>query len=283
MESEKIYSQLENDFIKLGLTDSWFPHMGEVSEFLTENFKQRSMGLVCDFNKEITRVYTAVFPSDKVMQEILDSGVKDALLFVHHPSVWDIRKAPNVFYQMNKDLLQQFKEKGISIYNLHVPLDNFGEYSTSKTLADALGITNLRPCSPYEGGLAGVIGETKCKTIKELQDVFEKAIGHNVGVYHYGDEKIENGKVVVVAGGGNEVDYLKEAFDEGVKVVITGISSRNPHSEKDHAYEEKQRINVLGGTHYSTETFACIAMCEYFEKLGLKSEFISDVPVMEDL
>jgi len=241
------------------------------------------MGLVCDFNKEITRVYTAVFPSDKVMQEILDSGAKDVLLFVHHPSIWDIRKAPNVFYQMNKDLLQQFKEKGISIYNLHVPLDNFGVYSTSKTLADTLGIKNLRPCSPYEGGLAGVIGETNCKTIKELQCVFEKAVGHNVCVYHYGDEKIENGKVVVVAGGGNEVAYLKEAFDEGVKVVITGISSRNPHSEKDHAYEEKHGINVLGGTHYSTETFACIAMCEYFEKLGLKSEFISDVPVMEDI
>lgn len=283
MKSEKVYSSLEKDFINPGLTDDWSSHMGEVQEFLTENFKQRSMGLVCDFNKEITRVYTAVFPSDKVLQKILDSGAKNALLFVHHPSIWDIRKAPQVFQQMNKDLLRQFKERGISIYNLHVPLDNFGEYSTSKTLADALGITNLKPCSPYEGGLAGVIGETKCKTIRELQDVFEKAVGHKINVRHYGDEKIGNGKVVVVAGGGNEVGYLQEAFNDGVKIVVTGISSRNPHSEKNHAYEEKHGINVLGGTHYSTETFACIAMCNYFKKLGLSSEFIKDVPVMEDM
>lgn len=283
MESERVYSSLEKDFIKPGLTDDWSAHMTEVSEFLTENFKQRSMGLVCDFNKEVTMVYTAVFPSDKVMQEILDSGARDALLFVHHPSIWDIRKAPKVFQQMNKELLLQFKERRISIYNLHVPLDNFGEYSTSKTLADALGIKNLRPCSPYEGGLAGVIGETKCKTISELQNVFERVVGHHVNVFHYGDEKIENGKVVVVAGGGNEVGYLQEAFDEGVKVVVTGISSRNPHSEKHHDYEEKHGINVLGGTHYSTETFACIAMCNYFQKLGFPSEFIKDIPVMEDM
>lgn len=283
MKAESIYSHLEKDFIKSGLKDDWASHMGEVSEFLTDNFKKRSMGLVCDFNTEITRVYTAVFPSDMVMQQILDSGAKNALLFVHHPSIWDIRKAPNVFYQMNKDLLQKFKERGISIYNLHVPLDNFGEYSTSKTLADALGIKDLKPCSPYEGGLAGVIGKTKCKTVSELQKVFEKAVGHNVALYRYGDEKLENGKVVVVAGGGNEVDYLKEAFDTGVKVVITGISSRNSHSERHHKYEEGHGINVLGGTHYSTETFACIAMCKYFKKLGLKSEFIKDSPVMEDM
>ena len=217
------------------------------------------------------------------MQKILDDKVKNSLLFVHHPAIWDIRKSPQVFQQMNRKLLQQFKERGISIYNLHVPLDNFSEYSTSKTLADALGIKNLKPCSPYEGGLAGVIGETKCKTIKELQNVFEKAVGHRIKVHHYGDEKIVNGKVVVVAGGGNEVGYLKDAFDLGIKVVITGIGSRNPYSEKDHKYEEKNGINVLGGTHYSTEAFACIAMCKYFEKLGLKSEFIKDIPVMEDM
>lgn len=283
MDSKKLYEHLEKDFIKSGLTDDWASHMTEIDEFLTDNFRKRSMGLVCDFAKEVNHVYTAVFPSDDIMQRILDSGAKDAMLFVHHPSIWDIRRAPNVFYQMSPNLLRQFKERRISIYNLHVPLDNFGEYSTSKTLADALGIYDLRACSPYEGGLAGVIGKTKCKTISELQKVFEEAVGHSIKVYHYGDEEIHNGKVVVVAGGGNEVDYLKEAFDEDVKVVITGISARTSYSEKDHQYEEKQGINVLGGTHYSTETFACIAMCDYFKKQGISSEFINDIPVMEDM
>jgi len=269
MEAKELYEHLEKDFIKPGLTDDWASHMSEIDEFLTDNFRKRSMGLVCDFALRVNQVYTAVFPSDVVMQKILDLDVRDALLFVHHPSIWDIRRAPNVFYQMNSSLLRQFKERNISIYNLHVPLDNFSEYSTSKTLADALGIIDLKPCSPYEGGLAGVIGKSKCKTISELQKVFEKRVDHSVEVYRYGDEEIVNGKIVVVAGGGNEVDYLKEAFDEDVKVVVTGISSRTSHSEKDHQYEEENRITVLGGTHYSTETFACIAMCDYFKNKGL--------------
>ena len=42
-------------------------------------------------------------------------------------------------------------------------------------------------------------------------------------------------------------------------------------------------INVLGGTHYSTEKFACISMVDYFKKIGLSSNFIEDKPVMKDM
>lgn len=65
--------------------------MPEVWDYLSPNFRERSMGLVCDFAKEIKKVYSAVFPTDKVMQEIIDDGATDAMLFLHHPSIWDIR------------------------------------------------------------------------------------------------------------------------------------------------------------------------------------------------
>ena len=52
MKSIRLYQQLEKDFIKPGLTDDWFQYMGSVADFLTDNFKQRSMGLVCDFNTD---------------------------------------------------------------------------------------------------------------------------------------------------------------------------------------------------------------------------------------
>jgi putative NIF3 family GTP cyclohydrolase 1 type 2 len=205
------------------------------------------------------------------------------MLFVHHPSIWDIRKAPQVFQQMNKDLLKKFKERRISIYNLHVPLDNFGEYSTGKTLADALGIKVEKACCPYYGSLAGVLGKAPCKTVSELAKVFEKAVGHKIKTYKYGSDTISNQKVVVLAGGGNDLEYLKDIFAEGITTIVTGISSRNPHSEKTHAYEEANGINILGATHYSTEKFACQKMCNYFKKLKIPSVFIEDEPVMEDM
>ncbi len=105
MQSKKLYEQLEKDFITSKMSDEWMQYMDSVTDFLSENFKKRSMGLICDFATEINKVYTAVFPSRGVMQRILDYGTQDAMLFVHHPSIWDIRKAPEIFQQMDREFL----------------------------------------------------------------------------------------------------------------------------------------------------------------------------------
>ena len=283
MKAEKLYQTLEEDFILPGLTDDWAGYMQEVEDFLSDNFKQRSMGLVCDNTKKIERVYTAVFPTREVMQFVLDKEVRDALLFVHHPSIWDITKAPKVIQQMPRDLLKQFRKKRISIYNLHVPLDNFGKYSTSKTLADALGIEVEKPFAEYFGALAGVVGKTDCKTAEELKSRLKKSVGHEVKLYPYGARRIRNQRIAIAVGGGNSVDFLKEVTQNKVNTFITGISVLNEHSKPAHDYAKKNKINILGGTHYSTERFACQAMCKYFEKLGLKCEFIPGKPGMEDV
>jgi putative NIF3 family GTP cyclohydrolase 1 type 2 len=217
------------------------------------------------------------------MQRILNDGIQDAMLFVHHPSIWDIRKAPEVFQQMDRELLQQFKDRKISIYNLHVPLDNFGEYSTSVTLARALGAKPERSFAPYFGAMCGVFGKTDVVTVQDLRKIFQEAVGHEVSLYNYGDNKIKNGSIAIIAGGGNDVEMLEEVVKAGVNTFVTGITAKNDHSKKAHDFAEKHKINILGGTHYSTERFACISMVDYFQKHGLVSEFIEDKPVIEDM
>jgi len=283
MKSKKLYSILEKDFIKKGLSDDWADHMQEVEDFLCDNFKQRSMGLVCGNTETIERVYTAVFPTREVMQEVLDQGFENIMLFVHHPSIWDITKAPEVFQQMPIDLLEEFRKRKISIYNLHVPLDNLGDFSTSKTLADSLGINIEKPFAEYFGALAGVIGTTDCETLAELKTKFNQIVGHKVSLYPYGPDKMKNQRMAIVAGGGNDIDILTEIAQNNIDTFITGITVLNEHSKPSHDYAKKNKINLLGGTHYSTEMFACQAMCKYFEKLGLKSKFISGKPGLEDL
>lgn len=240
------------------------------------------MGLVCDNSTQIEKVYSAVFSSAKVMQSILDKNEHNVLLFVHHPMVWNIRKTPP-WHQIDTDLLNKFKDRNISIYNLHVPLDSYGEYSTSATLAKALGIKIEKPFAPYHGGLAGILGYTEMTTMKKLGERFSKVVGHRTSLYQYGSDKIQNNKVAVVAGGGNEVGELTEAANSGINTFLTGVTILNDHSRPAHEFAKEKRINVLGGTHYSTEKFACIAMCYYFKKLGLPYEFIDDTPAMEDL
>lgn len=283
MKASLLYNQLEKDFITPNLSDEWAEYMESISDFICENFKKRSMGLVCNFATVIDKVYTAVFPSREVMEKILDTNERDIMLFVHHPKIWDIRKAPEIFQQMDRDLLQQFKERKISIYNLHVPLDKYGDYSTSVTLAKTLGIRPEKPFALYHGGLCGVFGKIDLKTVEELKKRFESVIGHRVGLYKYGDDKIREKTVAVTGGGGNEVEILEEIVKEGVNTYVTGVTVKSDHSKKAHEYAKQNGINILGGTHYSTEKFACIAMCEYFKKIGLPSKFIEDKPITEDI
>ncbi|MEK6969268.1 MAG: Nif3-like dinuclear metal center hexameric protein [Nanoarchaeota archaeon] len=283
MKATQVYKQLEKDFITPKMSDEWAEHMDSVADFLSENFKKRSMGLVCDFATEISKIYTAVFPSKDVMQKILNDKNQNAMLFVHHPSIWDIKKAPEVFQQMDRELLQQFKDRKISIYNLHVPLDNYGKYSTSVTLAKALGVEPKKSFAPYFGSLCGVFGKTNLATVQDLRKRFQESVGHKVSLYNYGNKKIKNETVAVIAGGGNDVEMLEEIAKAGVNTFVTGITAKNDHSKKAHEFAEKHRINILGGTHYSTERFACITMVDYFKKMGLPSEFIEDKPVMEDM
>lgn len=240
------------------------------------------MGLVCDFTEKIDKVYTAVFPTKEVMQKVLSKKSQNSMLFVHHPSAWDITK-PGAFYQMDKTLLQKFKDQNISIYNLHVPLDNYGEFSTSVAFANALGIKPEKPFGKYFGALCGVFGKAEESSIQGLREKFEKAVGHKVSLYKYGDEEIKNKKVAVVAGGGNMVEVLEELLSENVNTMLTGITVKNEISRAAHEFAQQKKISLLGGTHYSTEKFACIALKEYFKKQRLACEFVEDNPMLEDL
>ena len=280
MIAQNLYDKLEIDFIaRRGLSDDW-KEMG-ADKYLSPNFKKRSIGIVYDFSTEIKKVYTAVFPENSVIKKILSKKETDILLFVHHPMIWDITKKP-IFTSISEKDLKIMKERRISVYCLHVPLDNFGKYSTSGTLAKEMGIKTERQFAPYFGGLCGVIGTIDVDNVKDIKKRFDKILGHKTKLYNYGTDRLKEHKVAVVGGGGNSLDILKE-IPKNCNLLITGITVKNAHSKAAHDYLEEKKINLLGGTHYSTEKFACIAMVEYFKKQGLPSEFIAGIPMLEDI
>jgi putative NIF3 family GTP cyclohydrolase 1 type 2 len=278
----KLYEQLERDFVTQSMTDDWAQYMDEISDYLTESFKQRSMGLVCDHTELVNKVYTAVFASTDVMKAVLSRAESDIMLFVHHPASWDIR-TKELWQQMDRTLLGQFKDRRISVFNFHVPLDNFGQYSTSVCLAGAVGIAITKPFFDYFGAKAAVFGMTPIAAVEELSRFYAGAMGHHTSLYRYGTGDIRDGLVAVAAGGGNIVGVHEEIVAAGCNVLLTGITVKNVVSSEAHEYAEKHGINILGGTHYSNEKPACQAMCRYFESLGLSSEFIEGTPVLEDL
>jgi putative NIF3 family GTP cyclohydrolase 1 type 2 len=196
--------------------------------------------------------------------------------------IWDIRNTP-VFRDINPELLPKLQQQQISVYTLHTPLDMNGEYSTGTNLAKALGITIEGEFYEYYGVKVGVYGKTDLKKPEELAGRLKSVVGHKIKLWKYGSDKILKKKVAVVGGGGNNVEGIEEIIELGINTYVTGVTALNDFSKKVHEFEKENEINIIGGTHYSTEKFACIALTEYFEKIGLNCEFIEDQPVLEDI
>jgi len=283
MEAKKLYEQLDKDFIKKGITEiNWLEKMPKLDKYLCENFKQCEMGLMCDFADEIDKVYTTVFLSDIVLEKVLSENITNAMIFSHHPTNWDI-ECHGGNYAASEMYIKKLQERKISIYFLHHPLDNFGEYSTCKTFADRIGIKTEQPAFLYYGAFCGLFGTIDCNTTSELSEKFSLVMGHKTSLYQYGSENIANEKIALCPGGGNAMFVLDEMLKNGVKTLVTGVTVKNNYSKNVHDFENINGINVLGGTHYSTEKFATMKMCEYFKKLGVLAKFVNDEPKFFDL
>jgi len=284
MNAKELYDQLQRDFIKDGIKDvDWAARMPGLEQYLCPAFKGNGgMGLMCDFTQEIASVYTTVFLSDKVLSGLLGENITNAMLLSHHPTRWDLKNHGGN-YAPEEKYIAALRERNISVYILHHPLDNFGRYSTCGTLADALGIAVERPAFLYYGALCGVIGTSGCETAGELREHYARAVGHGTSLYLYGDEDIRGERIALCPGGGNAMFVLNEMIKNNICTLITGVTILNDHSRETHEFARRNRINILGGTHYSSEKFAPMKMCEYFYALGLPCVFLVDEPDLFDL
>lgn len=283
MKSIVLYNKLRSDFIKEGITDlDWAARMPDLDKYLHTDFKRSGMGLMCDFTDKIEKVYTTVFLSDEVLSKILSDDITNAMIFSHHPTNWDI-EYHNGNYAPTEKYISQLRDRNISIYVLHHPLDNFGDYSTCKTLADSIKLNIERPAFLYCGALCGVVGTVAYESVNQLHEQYSIAVGHETSLYKYGDEDIRGERIAVCPGGGNASFVINEMIRNNIKILVTGVTIVNDYSKDVHRLEKEYRINVLGGTHYSSEKFAPMKMCKYFEYLGLPAEFIEDTPKLYDL
>jgi len=180
MKAKDLFAHLDRNFILPELSDNW-SEIANIAHY-TDNFKNTYMGLALDNADEIKHVYTAVFASKNTIEHLLKNNISNALLFTHHPMGWDITQNP-VFQEITQAHLEELKARKISLYTLHVPLDRVSDFSTSVTLARALGANILDSFAEYHGSEVAVITQVQEKTIQELLSNFEKAIGHTAKLY----------------------------------------------------------------------------------------------------
>ena len=284
MLSKNLFRQLEVNFDLITAKDHWSTL--DLGDYLNEEYKIKQNGLLLDNTKVIDKVYTSVFPEEKVLNHLLKLKQQNLLLFTHHPMIWDPALTGLPFKNIPKKYLPKLEKQKISFYNLHTPLDKNGDYSTSTSLAKVLEIEPKQEFFNYFGVKVGIIGTTFNKKVFSIAKTLQKVVGHQVKVWKYGKDEIKDSRVGLVAGGGNYPKAIEELASQDVNLYVTGVSSLNEHYQPSidfHEIAKKLKINVLAGTHYSTEKFACIAMTEYFSKLGINSKFIDGQYYLEDL
>jgi len=284
MKAQELYEKIGRDFKIDKYKDDW--SYVEFNEFINPDFQERYIGVMLNNTIEIEKVYTSTFPDTAILDNILDRNESDILLFCHHAMGYDPTLEGFPFYNIPAGYLKELKERRISFYVMHFPLDSNGIYSTSVNLAKALKLDITSEFCEYLGCKLGVICETGFTKLEDFALYIENIIGHAVKVRQYGDEIIQR-KTVAVAAGGGCVDFVaKELAALGINTFLTGCTRPIPSFEPNlefHRIAEQNGINLVGATHYSTEKFACTAMVKYFAGLSIEAEFVEGAPCMEDL
>jgi putative NIF3 family GTP cyclohydrolase 1 type 2 len=284
MTADDLYLKLDADFAVTSMRDDW--SFMRYNDYISPRFKERYIGVMLDNTPVIKKVFTATIPDIEILDKIIQSNQSDALLFSHHAMGYDPTMQGFPFYDIPEEYLIKLKQQRISFYVMHVPLDKNGEFSTSVSLARHLNLEITGEFCEYEGVNVGVICNTESKTATELTAFISTAVGHEVKLIRHGDDLIMNNRVAVAAGGGNVGFAAKEVTELGINLYVTGctrdVPSFGPVNEF-HRIIEKEKINVIGATHYTTEKYACIAMVRYFEALGIPAEYLEGIYYLEDL
>jgi predicted acetyltransferase/putative NIF3 family GTP cyclohydrolase 1 type 2 len=242
-------------------------------------YLERWNGLMVRGAPAVTEVVTAVFPGEELVAG-LGSGT---LLFTEHP----VELAGGCFAPIRAARLPALKSAGVSVYQVHAPLDHHPELSPSRLLASALGLAHLEEYFPIADGLAGgalVIGDSD-RTVTELVALTAEALGQEVPVRLLSSPRRPAGRVAIAAGGGAQVDMLAASRARGCETYVTGNAlddSPLPEVRREvaafRALAARERVAVIDGTHYGTEKLSQLAMVEWFRRRGGPARFAPGSP-----
>ncbi len=192
---------------------------------------------------------------------------------MHHPLVMECGDPRGDwgrgFVPISESYLHRTKEKELSIFTCHVPLDHHIELGTNAAIAHALGATMLEQICYDDGWLCEINKHSTDQLIEKLRHIFDIPYVDFEGRKY---ESIE--KIAVIAGCGDKVEMMKEAERKGAQAYITG----EVHCHIDNEYgRQKYKImkqyvantsmSLIGVSHSASEFLVKkTLMKDWFEK-----------------
>jgi len=233
-------------------------------QFFEADFVNTFNGLMIKGAETVNTIFLAVFPTDDVLEKFISQSKPGDLLFMHHPLVMEcgdpLGKSGRGFVPIPMHDLQTIKEKELSIYTCHVPMDHHQTYGTSIAIAKALE-ANIVDGFAYDGkdipcGLICEIHETTTSNLEQrLKELFHVPYIDFESKHH---ESIT--KIAIIAGCGDKVDLLKEAEEKGAEAYITGeihCHIDNEYGKYKYSlimdYVKETNMSLIGVSHSASE------------------------------
>lgn len=249
-------------------------------EFVEPAWLERCNGLMVRGAEEVERAATCVFPSDAIVEQL----APQTLLFSEHPL--DFADEPG-FLPLARTTFETMRERGISFYHAHAPLDMHPEISPSRLCAEAVGLEHLEEYFPIADGIPGgaaIAGDSQL-TVDGLADAFRAYLGPEIKVHVLTRPRQEAGRVAVVAGGGAQREILEASLERRCQTYVTGNAATNCVIEEVQrevgefrALADEAGIALIDAMHYGMEKPPQLAMVEWFRTRGLPAEFVPDGP-----
>ena len=93
-------------------------------------------------DENVKKIFLAVFPTDEVLERFIEESNSGDLLFMHHPLLMECGDPKGVwgkgFVPIKEKYIKQIKEKELSFYTCHVPMDYHANLGTSVAIAKQL-------------------------------------------------------------------------------------------------------------------------------------------------
>ena len=202
-------------------------------------------------DSRVNKIFLAVFPTDHVLERFIAESESGDLLYMHHPLLMECGdpkgKWGRGFLPIKETYIRQIKEKQLSVYTCHIPMDCHKQLGTNIAIARMLNANiGAEGGSSNDYVLYGKIKQTSTdRLLSELKTGF--------GIPYCDFEGKKHGdidKIAIVAGCGDVVDWMKEAEDNGIQAYITG----EIHCHIDNEYGRRkydQMMEFAAGTSMS--------------------------------
>jgi dinuclear metal center YbgI/SA1388 family protein len=247
-----------NEHVRLDDVVSFLDERLDVAKFDEEE----SNGLILRASDVVTSIAAAVSTSFHAISRA--KSAQADLLIVHHRS-W-----PQIDLELVEEKHTRLRHNGISLYGAHSALDAAPGISNGDGIAEATGVKVRERFLPYYGGMAGVIG-TSGGTFQQFVDRLRSALGTLVEA-HQNSERF--GVVAIASGGAPLTSFVQEAAARGADTYVTGEITMYTRM-----YAKERKINLVAGSHYSTETFGVRALAQLVEsRFGIAWTFVPESP-----